>query len=100
MVCLFLKIMTSICIIGAGAGGLVTASKLSEKQLTVTVFEQSSEVGGVWNYTQTFASQDKSIKTNASTSTDAFFSIEESTESAVYPTLRTNLPSALMVNTF
>lgn len=39
-------------VIGAGAAGLVTARELKREGHTVTVFEQSHTVGGVWNYSE------------------------------------------------
>lgn len=39
-------------VIGAGAAGLVSARELKREGHLVTVFEQSEEVGGVWNYSE------------------------------------------------
>ncbi len=36
--------------IGAGAAGLVAARELRKEGHTVTVFEQTDTVGGVWRY--------------------------------------------------
>jgi thioredoxin reductase len=59
-----------VAIIGAGAAGLVFAKILVDNGLHVTVYEQKSEVGGVWNY--------------------------EPGSSAMYASLRTNLPKEIM----
>lgn len=37
-------------VIGAGAAGLVTARELTAEGHDVVVFEQSSSLGGIWNY--------------------------------------------------
>lgn len=60
----------SIAVIGAGAAGLVAAMVLIEKKFHVTIFEQSHDVGGVWNY--------------------------HPGSSAMYESLRTNLPKEIM----
>ena len=38
----------SVCVIGAGLSGLVTAKALLDEGLSVTVFEQYPEAGGTW----------------------------------------------------
>jgi len=38
----------SVCVIGAGPSGITAAKNLLDQGLAVTVFEQSSEVGGNW----------------------------------------------------
>ena len=64
-----------VCVIGAGACGLVAAKVFAEHGLLPAVFEQSADVGGQWRY-------DASV-TAASTS-------------AMYEHLQTNLPSDVM----
>ena len=39
-----------VVVIGAGAAGLVTARELIRAGFSVTVFEQSTRVGGLWVY--------------------------------------------------
>lgn len=72
-----------ICIIGAGAAGLVAISKLLQsKKFEIHCFEQSSQLGGVWNYEQ--SDQDYNIANY------------DSTVNPIYPNLKTNLPAKLM----
>nr|CCA14754.1 flavinbinding monooxygenaselike protein putative [Albugo laibachii Nc14] len=60
-------------IVGAGAAGLVVAKILRAAQFDVTVFEKSSTLGGLWNYSD-------------NTHTDA----------TLYESLHTNLPTPVM----
>jgi cation diffusion facilitator CzcD-associated flavoprotein CzcO len=42
----------TICIVGAGSGGICAARRCHEERFSkITVFEQSNTVGGLWNYT-------------------------------------------------
>jgi hypothetical protein len=41
-----------VCVVGAGMSGLVTARELLREGLSVTVMEQSGDVGGQWLYDQ------------------------------------------------
>jgi thioredoxin reductase len=59
-----------IAIVGAGAAGLAFAHVLCRDGFDVAVYEQNSEVGGVWNY--------------------------EPGATAMYESLRTNLPKEIM----
>ncbi|PAV91270.1 hypothetical protein WR25_09207 [Diploscapter pachys] len=43
--------MKDVCVIGAGASGLVAAKHALELNLNVTVYEQTDKVGGIWIYT-------------------------------------------------
>jgi aliphatic glucosinolate S-oxygenase len=61
----------NIAIIGAGAAGLAAASVLQRTQ-SVTLFEQHSVVGGLWRTNDNFK------------------------HTALYPSLRSNLPAGLM----
>lgn len=63
--------MKKVAIIGAGASGLISAKVLLNEGFDVTVFEKTSNVAGVWN----FSEQD----------------------GALYKSLRTNLPKEIMV---
>lgn len=40
----------SVAIVGAGAAGLIFAEVLLRNGFDITLYEQNSEVGGVWNY--------------------------------------------------
>ena len=41
-------------IIGAGCSGLVSAKYCLERSMECDVFEQTTLVGGLWNYTEEF----------------------------------------------
>jgi Flavin-binding monooxygenase-like len=71
-----------VAIIGAGAAGLVTGYCLSDRQgkFDVTIFEQTSHVGGTWIYTETTGTDEYSLPIHSS----------------MYKNLRTNLPKELM----
>ncbi len=64
-----------VAVIGAGAAGLVTARELAVNGHDVTVFEQSTGVGGTWAYTE---------------------ATDDIDHSSMYASLRTNLPRDLM----
>ena len=68
-------IVSSIAVIGAGAGGLCTARAFLRRnpQATVAIFEAGSSVGGVWNYQQS-----------------------DTHTQPLYKDLRTNLPKQVM----
>lgn len=38
--------------IGAGGAGLVSARELRNEGHAVTIFEQDSGIGGIWNYSE------------------------------------------------
>ena len=40
----------NVAVIGAGVSGLVSAKSLLEEGLVPTVFEQTEEIAGIWNY--------------------------------------------------
>lgn len=40
--------MKDVCVIGAGASGLVAAKHALELNLSVTVYEQTDKIGGIW----------------------------------------------------
>ena len=60
-------------IIGSGAAGLITAKTLQNNGISYSIFEEKSQVGGVWKYNKP--------KTNGS---------------PMYKSLRTNLPKEIM----
>ena len=72
-----------ICVIGAGAAGLVAISKLLQaKNFKVQCFEKSDDVGGVWNYEE--SDQDYNIANY------------DANINPIYSNLKTNLPAKLM----
>ncbi len=72
-------------VIGAGAGGLVTARELMREGHSVVVFEKSMTVGGVWVYEPEFDSELLGVKSD-----------RKRVHSSMYASLRTNLPRELM----
>lgn len=63
--------MKRVAIIGAGASGLICAKVLLDSGYSVTVFEKTNNVAGVWNYSEQ--------------------------EGVLYGSLRTNLPKEIMI---
>ena len=65
-----------IAVIGAGASGLVAAKCLLEEGLEPMVYEQSPQIGGLWNYDETLPNGGgvmyRSLRTNTSKHTMAF----------------------------
>ncbi len=72
-------------VIGAGAGGLVTARELIREGHSVVVFEKSTTVGGVWVYEPEVDSELLGVKSD-----------RKRVHSSMYASLRTNLPRELM----
>ena len=73
-----------VAVIGAGAAGLVTAHELSAEGHRTTVFEQSHQVGGLWNYTD--AVEDDPLGQRPS----------RRVHTSLYESMRVNLPRDLM----
>lgn len=73
-----------VAVIGAGAAGLVALRELTMAGHTVTAFEKSGEVGGIWRYTE---ATDDDLSGRAPGT---------SVWSSVYASLRTNLPRDIM----
>ena len=73
-----------VAVIGAGAAGLVTAHELGVEGHRVTVFEQSGQVGGLWNYTD--AVEDDALGQRPS----------QRVHTSLYASMRVNLPRDLM----
>ncbi len=65
-----------VAIVGAGACGLTAAKCLLEETHDITVFEQSAELGGLWNYHEELADGGgpayRSLRTNTSKQIMAF----------------------------
>ena len=72
-------------VIGAGAAGLVAARELRSEGHDVTVFEQDSKLGGVWNYSE-----------DVETDLLGLDPSRERIHSSLYSTVRTNLPREIM----
>jgi dimethylaniline monooxygenase (N-oxide forming) len=69
-----------VCVIGAGAGGLCAAKNGIEFGYEVTVFEQTSAVGGTWVYTDEVGKDKNGLDVHSS----------------MYQGLYTNLPKEVM----
>jgi len=75
----------NVAVIGAGASGLVAAKELLEEGLQVTVYEASTEVGGIWIYDE--AAEDDLLSQRED---------RGKVHSSMYASLRTNLPREVM----
>ena len=75
--------IVKVAVIGAGAAGLVAASELLKARHDVSVFEQSSRVGGIWVY-------------QAASELDPLGQTGPRLHASMYASLRTNLPRDLM----
>jgi len=73
-----------VAVIGAGAGGLVSARELLREAHEVCVFEQSNQVGGAWVHDSETEDDPLGIQP------------VKSIHSSLYDSLRTNLPRDLM----
>ena len=80
-----------VAVIGAGAAGLAAARELKKEGHAVVVFEQSSEVGGVWVYDERVET-DKLGNHHESESDGT----KNKVHSSVYASVRTNLPREVM----
>ncbi|KAK8012745.1 hypothetical protein PG991_010120 [Apiospora marii] len=97
--------VSSVAIIGAGPCGLACAKYLLAQKTfkTVTIFERSANVGGVWNYS-TAPPTDWTKDTGAPTQEDEAQSSKVQRDedgkplfpSPMYDQLNTNIPAALM----
>ncbi|KAL0550359.1 hypothetical protein IC582_014867 [Cucumis melo] len=74
-----------VAVIGAGAGGLVSARELSREGHHVVVFERNTQIGGTWVYSPEIESDPLGIDPNRTR-----------IHSSLYKSLRTNLPRELM----
>lgn len=75
-----------VAVIGAGAAGLVSARELLREGHCVTIFEQGSEVGGVWLYDPRV--EDDPLGLNSTG--------ESKVHTSMYASLRTNLTREVM----
>lgn len=74
------SVVMKLCVIGAGAAGICAAKNAIEFGCEVTVFEQTSEVGGTWVYTDDVAKDKNGLDVHSS----------------MYQGLHTNLPKEVM----
>ncbi len=74
-----------VAIIGAGAAGLTSAEELLRVGIDIVIFERSSLVGGIWNYTTEVESDPLGQVPD-----------EERIHASIYDGLRTNLPRDVM----
>ena len=66
--------MSTVCIIGAGAAGLVSIKSCLEQQLIPTCFELNDNIGGVWYYSDHMRyKQGASVYKNLTANTPANF---------------------------
>lgn len=68
------------CVIGAGTAGLAAAKRILETGAEVIVFEQTDQLGGTWNYTDSVGKDKYGLDIHTS----------------MYQGLRTNLPKEVM----
>ncbi|KAL0550360.1 hypothetical protein IC582_014868 [Cucumis melo] len=81
----FLPTSRRVAVIGAGAGGLVTARELGREGHQVVVFERNTRIGGTWVYSSEIESDPLGVDPNRTR-----------IHSSLYKSLRTNLPRELM----
>lgn len=57
-----------ICVIGAGAAGLCSGRHLvsSPDKYDFLIFEQGSEIGGTWNYTEKIGTDEYNVPIHSS----------------------------------
>lgn len=75
----------SVAVIGAGAAGLIACKELTELGHRVKIFEQSSGLGGVWNYVE--ETEDDPVGRDPR---------RKRVHGSMYANLRTNLPREVM----
>ncbi|GAQ82615.1 Flavin-binding monooxygenase family protein [Klebsormidium nitens] len=79
------RVSRSVCVIGAGAAGLVALKELREEGHQVTAFEQNEDIGGVWKYDPDTDDDPLGIRED-----------RKKVHSSMYASLRTNLPREIM----
>lgn len=110
-----LQNVSEVAVIGAGISGVTSAAHLLRQGIKPTVFERSSQVGGVWHYddrvanepnypnvrpplpNQTIPSQAKSSVSKAKTFED--IAVDHAPPGPCYKGLRNNVPTTLMRST-
>ncbi len=85
-----LKKYSRVAILGAGLSGLAAAKCLGEEGLEPVVFEQSPEIGGLWNYHEEAPDGGgpayRSLRTNTSKQISAFSDYPFPEETPDFPT--------------
>lgn len=85
-----LKKYSRVAILGAGLSGLTAAKCLAEEGLEPVVFEQSAEIGGLWNYHEDAPDGGgpayRSLRTNTSKQVSAFSDHPFPEETPDFPT--------------
>ncbi|TYK19495.1 flavin-containing monooxygenase FMO GS-OX-like 3 isoform X1 [Cucumis melo var. makuwa] len=74
-----------VAVIGAGAGGLVSARELSREGHHVVVFERNTQIGGTWVYSPKIESDPLGVDPDRTR-----------IHSSLFKSLRTNIPRELM----
>ncbi|XP_011650414.2 flavin-containing monooxygenase FMO GS-OX-like 3 [Cucumis sativus] len=74
-----------VAVIGAGAGGLVSARELSREGHHVVVFERNTQIGGAWVYSPEIESDPLGVDPDRTR-----------IHSSLFKSLRTNIPRELM----
>lgn len=69
-----------ICIVGAGVAGLASAKNCKSQNFQCVVYEQTGNVGGIWNYSESVGTDPEGIPVH----------------SVMYEKLKTNLPKDTM----
>jgi len=77
--------MNHVAVIGAGPAGLVSAKALAECNIEATVFEKSTDVGGVWNPEN--GPTWEGMRTNLSSHTCAFSDYKNDVSNHDFPTV-------------
>jgi cation diffusion facilitator CzcD-associated flavoprotein CzcO len=81
-----------------GAAGLVASSQLKQLceedgEMSITIYEASSHLGGIWNYQEKINESVRGCKLGIGS---PWFIDGDSKTSGIYPSLKTNLPHVLM----
>ncbi|KAH6653033.1 hypothetical protein BKA67DRAFT_520147 [Truncatella angustata] len=91
-----------VAVIGAGISGVTSAAHLLRQGLKVTVFERSSQVGGVWHYDDRVANEPTypNIQPPAPNRPDyEDAAVDHAPPGPCYKGLRNNVPTTLMRST-
>ncbi len=75
-----------VAIVGGGPSGIVTARYLISQGLEPTLFEQSEDIGGQWNWRSPHSGVWPAMRTNTSRVMTQFSDLRHEPGTAVYPT--------------